>query len=87
MTNRIWNPANPAYCDTFWGSHGCDLPPGHEGPCMCITIFYGKDGEEISRHEGEGTCGPPYHGPDTWFHSNHNTPTPPQTLAAAKEDD
>jgi len=21
---------NPRYCDHFWGSHGCDLPPGHE---------------------------------------------------------
>jgi len=19
------------YCDTFWGSHGCDDDPGHEG--------------------------------------------------------
>ena len=24
-------------CKTFWGSHGCDRPPGHNGLCMCGT--------------------------------------------------
>jgi hypothetical protein len=25
----------PALCNTFWGSHGCDLPDGHKEPCEC----------------------------------------------------
>lgn len=32
-------PRDPRYrpdnCNTFWGSHGCDLPYGHDGPCIC----------------------------------------------------
>lgn len=27
-------------CNTFWGTHGCDLIQGHEMPCEC-------------RHEGD----------------------------------
>ena len=77
-----WNYENPAYCDTFWGSHGCSLKPGHEGPCQCITDFYNEDGEVIES-SSEGNCAPPYFGPDTFFSSNHGTPTPPQTIAAA----
>lgn len=26
------------FCDTFWGSHGCDLAPGHPGDCVCLLI-------------------------------------------------
>ena len=22
-------------CGWYWGSHGCDLPTGHDGPCVC----------------------------------------------------
>jgi hypothetical protein len=22
-------------CDTYWRTHGCDLPRGHDGPHMC----------------------------------------------------
>ena len=22
-------------CDVYWGSHGCELPRGHEGTCEC----------------------------------------------------
>jgi len=29
---------NTPYCDTFWGSHGCDLPPGHDGPHVCGAL-------------------------------------------------
>jgi hypothetical protein len=25
----------PEYCDTYWGSHGCDLSLGHEGLHIC----------------------------------------------------
>lgn len=27
-------PAEPE-CGVFWGSHGCDLPPGHDGDHVC----------------------------------------------------
>jgi hypothetical protein len=23
------------YCNTFWGSHGCSLDPGHDDPHVC----------------------------------------------------
>lgn len=25
----------PAFCNIFWGSHGCDLPVGHDGGHVC----------------------------------------------------
>lgn len=30
-------------CNTFWGSHGCDLPPGHDGNHKCINTWYDMD--------------------------------------------
>lgn len=24
-----------SWCNLYWGSHGCDLPPGHEGVHQC----------------------------------------------------
>ena len=38
---------NKPYCNFFWGSHGCDLPPGHEGNHLCGLL----DGP-CSRHDG-----------------------------------
>lgn len=29
-------PPDWAYCNTFWRSHGCDLPEGHALPHLCI---------------------------------------------------
>lgn len=75
---------HPSYCDTFWGSHGCSLEPGHAGPCRCITEFYGEDGETVESYS-EGNCAPPYFGPDTEFFSNHGTETPAATLEAARQ--
>lgn len=39
-------------CNTFWGSHGCDLPAGHdptqEHPIhVCFVRVYGEDGEVV----------------------------------------
>lgn len=85
MAGNDWDYDNPLYCDVFWGSHGCSLDPGHEGPCRCITNVYDEDGNIIELYS-EGNCTPPYFGPDTEFFSNHNTPTPPQTLEAAQKE-
>jgi len=76
---------NPTICDTFWGSHGCGRPPGHSEPCACDYIEYDEDGEVVSvEFADEPACGPPYHGPETIFFSLYGTPTPKQTLAAAR---
>lgn len=29
-------PFDGRTCRTFWGSHGCDLNPGHGGLCVCV---------------------------------------------------
>lgn len=45
-------------CRVFWGSHGCKLERGHEGPHLC----------ECADPDEEGNVGgPPYYGPDTRF--------------------
>lgn len=28
-------PSPSEYCRVYWGSHGCRLSPGHEGPHRC----------------------------------------------------
>lgn len=71
-----------ASCDTFWGSHGCGLDVGHDGPCDCMWTEYDEDGDIVSFEPAGGNCSPPYHGPDTLFFSLHGQPTPPQTLEA-----
>lgn len=68
-------------CDTFWGTHGCDLPAEHEVPCVCRLCHDSLVGTED--HVLCAGC-PPYYGPSTSFFSNWGTPTPPQTLAAAQ---
>ena len=35
------------YCNFFWGSHGCDRRPGHEGFHIC-----GADMDPCSQHDG-----------------------------------
>jgi hypothetical protein len=49
-------------CDTFWRSHGCDRPAGHNGPHQCIQpdgsicstpneddVLYGNDGNDVPK--------------------------------------
>ncbi|UDL16388.1 hypothetical protein SEA_ZOOMAN_119 [Microbacterium phage Zooman] len=81
MVHPNWDYDNPPYCDVFWGSHGCSLPPGHDEPCVCITNIYDEDDNIVETYR-EGNCAPPYFGPDTEFMTNHDTPIPEQTLAA-----
>lgn len=78
---------HPTFCDTFWGTHGCSLEPGHEGFCICDDRELDEDGQPIGElqdlvRDKAVPAVPPYNGPDTWWHSNHDTPTPPQTLRA-----
>lgn len=42
-----------ALCNTFWGSHGCDRPRGHDGPHICGSES--KDGpcSQVSYEDGE----------------------------------
>lgn len=35
------------HCNWFWGSHGCDLPPFHDGDHLC-----GTDEEPCCKHNG-----------------------------------
>ena len=56
-------------CDTYWGSHGCHRPRGHDGPhwCDCCQC------EDHARDHVENGCvaGPPYYaGTDTRFYGN-----------------
>lgn len=32
-------------CPTCWGSHGCDLPPGHDGTHLCLSYESAPIGE------------------------------------------
>ncbi len=45
----------PGCCDTFWGSHGCNLAKGHGGMCDCQC------------DNGRPAGSYPYFGPDTEF--------------------
>jgi hypothetical protein len=48
-------------CRVFWGSHGCCLSRGHEGPHLCECAGPDEDGV---RNVGR----PPYYGPNTTFY-------------------
>ncbi len=84
---KLWDPKNPDICDTFWGSHGCDREPGHEGPCICDDRDWDEHGQPIGELADftEAPAAPPYYGAGTEFFSMHDTPTPPQTIQAWKE--
>lgn len=54
------------FCRVYWGSHGCALPSGHDGPheCACCEC---EDHERD--HELNGCAAkPPYYGPGTGFY-------------------
>lgn len=53
-----------AACRVYWGSHGCQLERGHDGPheCDCCTCDDHPD-------PGSGcVASPPYYGPGTTFY-------------------
>lgn len=58
-------------CRVYWGSHGCDLPRGHDGPHLCSCAF-GEDGPMDPRADAPADAlnvgAPPYYGPDTKFY-------------------
>lgn len=49
-------------CRVYWGTHGCELPRGHDGTCVCDCAF------EPDEPGVENVGAAPYYGPDTWFY-------------------
>jgi hypothetical protein len=49
-------------CRVYWGSHGCRLERGHDGPHICDCA----DDEPSPGVVNVGA--PPYYGPDTRFY-------------------
>jgi len=60
-------------CRVYWGSHGCRLTRGHEGPHLCdCAVDDWQDYIELGGYiypDGVLNVGaPPYYGPDTHFY-------------------
>lgn len=53
-------------CDVNWGSHGCALIRGHEGPCACDCCGCADHARDHVANRCAGK--PPYFGPDTVFY-------------------
>lgn len=54
-----------ADCKVYWGSHGCDLPKGHEGHHRCDCC----ECEDHATKPEAGCVGSfPYYGPKTTFY-------------------
>lgn len=73
--SRLKTPAERALdCRTYWGSHGCDLPKGHEGhhECDCCQC---EDHEKNSLLPNGARCVGkfPYYGPETSFYGEDAT--------------
>lgn len=80
----LWCHDGPApSCDVYWGSHGCYLVRGHDGPCLCecasewdldLEEAYVKEGlapHMDDPHHDTGNVGcPPYYGLDTIFYGD-----------------
>ncbi len=55
-----------SFCRVHWGSHGCELTRGHDGPHECDCC---ECPDHARDHEGEGCVAkPPYYGSSTWFY-------------------
>ena len=64
------------WCRVYWGTHGCHLPRGHDGPHLC-DCAYDEGVDPCTRRYPDGTVNvgaPPYYdlpegthfyGPDT----------------------
>ncbi len=53
------------HCRVYWGSHGCRLERGHEGPHLCDCADW-PDWQTDDESENVGA--PPYYGPNTRFY-------------------
>lgn len=64
------------WCDTYWGSHGCDLPKGHDGPriCDCALMDNGEYHPDTRTYYDEpgvvNVGAPPCYGPETHFYGD-----------------
>lgn len=62
-----------APCRVYWGSHGCCLPRGHDGPHLC-ECANGEDGPTDPRADTVADAinvgAPPYYGPETTFYGD-----------------
>ena len=64
-------------CRVYWGTHGCCLERGHDGPHLCecaddedvdpVTRKYLSDPQLVN------VGAPPYYGPDTRFYGEDTT--------------
>ena len=63
LMKRNGRPAAVRACDTFWGSHGCELEEDHDGAhwCCCECVEHPDPGSGCV-----GTA--PYYGPETRFY-------------------
>lgn len=59
----VWTNDSGA-CRVYWGSHGCRLERGHEGPCECGCC------KCVNHPDPDSGCvaKPPYYGADTRFY-------------------
>lgn len=52
-------------CRVYWGTHGCRLERGHDGPHVCVCV---DDKDACDTPTTMNVGGPPYYGPDTHFY-------------------
>lgn len=66
-------------CRVLWGTHGCCLPRGHDGPHRCDCAD-DPDVDPVTRLYPDGVVNvgaPPYYGPDTHFFGEDAGPVQP----------
>ncbi len=66
-------------CRVYWGSHGCKLERGHDGPhlCCCAVKNWQDFPDGYEDKDGVLNVGaPPYYGPDTRFYGEDATKEP-----------
>ncbi len=66
-----------SHCRVFWGSHGCRLERGHQGPhlCECAHPDWQNCPEGFKDSDGVLNVGaPPYYGPETIFYGEDVNP-------------
>jgi hypothetical protein len=62
-----------ARCEVYWGSHGCRLGRGHDGPhlCECAVENWREYPDGYSDADGVLNVGaPPYYGAETNFYGD-----------------